>query len=374
MDNYRKMKIWLSISIILVTALFVIAIVLFFFYIPSSIKASFGDPGKNVPFSRYTLISTKLFIRSHLQQESVTINRQEKTFIAKSGRTAAEIALDLENEGFISQAEDILLYWEYKGLDRFVRDGVYLIEPNLSYQLLGDRLASGETGYTTFAFLPGWRKEEIDALLFQSGLIDTRLNLDLNLSTCRSEIKDGNISIEGFLFPDRYQIPDSTAAQAIYCLFVERFFSIIPENYSSLITGQGLDLFEAVTLASIVEKEMVDITEAARIAGVFYNRLSIGMPLQSDPTVQYATASRAGGPDWWNIDITQEDLQIDSPYNTYQVVGLPPAPICNPGLTALMAVASPEVHDFYYFRAACDNSGKHVFSETYEQHLAAGCE
>jgi UPF0755 protein len=372
-DNIRKMKIWLSITIIFITVLFIISIAIVFYYIPLSVKARYGDPGKDIAISRAILISTKLFIRSHLQQAPLTIHPQEKTFIAKSGRTAAEIALDLENEGFISHAEDIMLYWEYKGLDRFVRDGVYLIEPNLPIQRLGDRLATGETGYTTFAFLEGWRKEEIDTLLIQSGLVASTADFDFNLNTCLSEIDDASISIEGFLFPDRYQIPDAITIQEIYCLFIDGFFSALPENYSTMVADRGLNLFEGVTLASIVEKEMVDENEAARIAGVFYNRLSAGMPLQSDPTVQYAVASETGGPDWWDIDITREDLQIDSPYNTYQNIGLPPSPICNPGMTALMAIANPEVHHYFYFRAACDNSGRHVFSETYEQHLAAGC-
>lgn len=373
MDNIRKMKVWLSITIFLVTIFFIISIVIFFYYIPLSVKTSYADPGEDVAFPRYILISAKLFFRSRLHQEALTINSQVETFIAKSGITAAEIAFDLENEGFISDAEDIMLYWEYKGLDRFVRDGVYLIEPNLTIQQLGDRLTNGETGYTTFAFLAGWRKEEVDVLLSQSGLVESATDLDLSLDFCRTEISDGNIGIEGFLYPGSYQIPDSTTGEAVYCLFIDAFFSSLPEDYLTMIAGQGLDLYEAVTLASIVEKEMVDKSEAARIAGVFLNRLSVGMPLQSDPTVQYAVASKSGGPDWWNIKITREDLQIDSPYNTYQIDGLPPSPICNPGMTALMAIANPEVHDYFYFRAACDNSGRHVFSETYEQHLAAGC-
>jgi UPF0755 protein len=123
----------------------------------------------------------------------------------------------------------------------------------------------------------------------------------------------------------------------------------------------------------MIETEVVDKTEAARVAGVFYNRLTAGMPLQSDPTVQYAAASARGGPNWWNVDISKDDLLIKSPFNTYLVTGLPPSPICNPGLVALRAVAEPETHAFFYFRAACDHSGKHIFSKTYEEHLAASC-
>ena len=104
MDNIRKMKVWLSITIFLVTIFFIISIVIFFYYIPLSVKTSYADPGEDVAFPRYILISAKLFFRSRLHQEALTINSQVETFIAKSGRTAAEIAFDLENEGFISDA------------------------------------------------------------------------------------------------------------------------------------------------------------------------------------------------------------------------------------------------------------------------------
>jgi UPF0755 protein len=135
---------------------------------------------------------------------------------------------------------------------------------------------------------------------------------------------------------------------------------------------QGLSIHEAVTLASIVEREAVIPEERSRIAAVFLNRLERDMKLEADPSVQYALGLQASG-SWWKADLTQQDLQVDSPYNTYLYTGIPPGPIANPGLSALQAVAEPMESDELYFRALCDGSGRHAFARTYEQHLQNAC-
>jgi UPF0755 protein len=136
----------------------------------------------------------------------------------------------------------------------------------------------------------------------------------------------------------------------------------------------GLSLYQAVTLASIIEKEAVIPEEGPMIASVFYNRLAVGMKLESDPTVQYAIGYVNETKTWWKNPLTANDLMVQSVYNTYQNPGLPHAPISNPGYSALYSVAFPETTNYYYFRAACDNSGKHVFSETFQEHLQNSCQ
>jgi UPF0755 protein len=106
---------------------------------------------------------------------------------------------------------------------------------------------------------------------------------------------------------------------------------------------------------------------------VFYNRLKAGANLASDPTVQYALGYNQDQATWWTNPLSQQDLQVDSPYNTYLYPSLPPGPISNPGLAALEAVAFPADTPYFYFRAACDNSGRHVFAKTYDEHLANAC-
>jgi len=371
-DKVKKMKAWLSFTLVITTLIFLAFVLAFIVYIPSSVENMIGLPGEIISIPRSIILSAQLFPGINSFSTSQTQNIEPKTFIVKPASTASEIANNLVNEGLINSSKDLLFYWQYKGLDRFIRDGVYLIRPNTLKKDLGDQLASGVTGYTTFSFLAGWRKEEVDNLLIEIGLV--RYSSEVFLSACRPEYFENDNSIEGFLFPGNYQIPEGVTGEDVYCIFVERFFATLPEDYEEKIAEMGLSLYEAVTLASIIQREMVDESEAARIAGVFLNRLEIGMPLQSDPTVQYAVASRRADQGWWNVEISSEDLLIDSPYNTYQVEGLPPTPICNPGITALNAVAYPEMHDYFYFRAACDGSGSHNFSETYDQHLLAACE
>jgi UPF0755 protein len=126
-------------------------------------------------------------------------------------------------------------------------------------------------------------------------------------------------------------------------------------------------------LASIVERESIDASEMPLIASVFLNRLAIGMNLDADSTAQYALGYNEGQNTWWTNPLGASDLQVESPYNTYRFPGLPPGPIANPGLNALRAVAFPAQTPYYYFRAACDGSGKHLFAETYAEHLQNAC-
>jgi UPF0755 protein len=138
-------------------------------------------------------------------------------------------------------------------------------------------------------------------------------------------------------------------------------------------SNQKLNLVQAVTLASMIQKEAVNEDEMPMIASVFNNRMAIGMKLESDPTAQYALGYNREQKTWWTNPLSSENLQVQSPYNTYFVGGLPPAPICNPGISALKAVAYPEKTDYLYFRAKCDGTGYHNFSKNFEEHISYEC-
>ena len=162
---------------------------------------------------------------------------------------------------------------------------------------------------------------------------------------------------------------------------MDQFLDIVARNFALHITddmragfaAQGLDTYQAVTLASIVERESVHDEELSLIASVFINRLNVGMTLGSDPTVQYALGYDPLEQTWWTNPLSLEDLKFDSPYNTYINAGLPPGPIASPSLEALQAVAFPEISPYYYFQATCDGSGYHTFAVTFEEHLANVC-
>jgi UPF0755 protein len=155
--------------------------------------------------------------------------------------------------------------------------------------------------------------------------------------------------------------------------FVDGFDEALTDSIRKGYANHDLSLAQAVTLASIVQREAILPEEQPMIASVFYNRLAAGMKLDSDPTVQYALGYNTKQRTWWTNPLSTDDLKINSPYNTYQVPNLPPGPISNPSLSALQAVAYPAQSPYYYFRAACDGSGRHEFARTYEEHLNNAC-
>jgi UPF0755 protein len=179
-------------------------------------------------------------------------------------------------------------------------------------------------------------------------------------------------NLEGFLFPDTYHLNGESQPIELVATMLETFDRRVTPELRHGFRAQGLTLHQSVTLASIVEREAVVTDERPLIASVFLNRLAQGIKLDADPTVQYALGRQPDG-SWWKTGLTLDDLLVDSPYNTYVGPGLPPAPIANPGLESLRAVAFPASSPFLFFRAACDGSGRHTFAETFDQHQQNAC-
>ena len=176
------------------------------------------------------------------------------------------------------------------------------------------------------------------------------------------------------MLPDTYTIKREATSSEILVIMLQNFDQQLTEDIRNGYKRQGLTLSQAVTLASIIQKEAVAPDELPIIASVFYNRLHSGMKLESDPTAQYALGYDLAQETWWKNPLKANDLKVDSPYNTYVRVGLPPGPICAPGLAALTAVAFPAQTPYYYFRARCDGSGAHNFATTYAEHVNNACQ
>ncbi len=240
---------------------------------------------------------------------------------------------------------------------------------------LAELLQSARATSSTITIPEGWRREQIGESFnsFDNLSPDDFYGLTsqpIPGFSFASEIPPG-ASLEGFLFPDTYQITPDDATLDLVLLMVANFDKQVMPDERLAFSDQGLSLFQAVTLASIVEREAIVPEERPIIASVFLNRLRAGMNLESDPTVQYALGTTEN---WWKSPLFFEDLEIDSPYNTYRYPGLPPGPIANPGLDSLLAVAHPDPTPYFYFRAACDGSGEHIFAETFEGHLQNACD
>jgi len=180
------------------------------------------------------------------------------------------------------------------------------------------------------------------------------------------------VSTEGFLYPDSYILPRATNAERLVEELTRNFSLHLTTDLTEGFSRQNLTVYQAVTLASIVERESIQDEEAPQIASVYLSRLNIGMKLDADPTVQYALGFNPAQNTWWTNPLSATD--VASPYNTYLNAGLPPGPISNPGLNSLQAVAFPAETPYYYFRARCDGSGFHVFASTLDEQIANGCE
>jgi UPF0755 protein len=176
----------------------------------------------------------------------------------------------------------------------------------------------------------------------------------------------GAPSLEGFLGPDTHVFTRSQGAHGIVTTLVSSFRRSLPDRFEERASALRRTPLEAVTLASLVEKETAVAAERALVSAVYHNRLRVGMPLQCDPTTIYALRRKG----LWTGTLTHDGLAVDDPYNTYVVPGLPPGPIANPGAAALEAAVAPADVPFLYFVAVGDGSGAHRFAVSYEEHLA----
>lgn len=303
-------------------------------------------------------------------------------FTIAPGEGAATIAANLSSAGLLNDTELFLNYLTYYGLDGGLVAGEYMLDPQMTVPELAQTIGSGGSQTLTLSFLPGWRSEEmanylsvvrpaqIEPAAFLEA-VQAQRGIDIGSFAFLSNHPPG-ASLEGYLFPTQYPIRRDTTSTALVEMMLAEFDRQVLPDMRQSFGAQGLTLREALILASIIEKEAVVADEKPVMAGVFLNRLRAGMPLQADPTVQYALGFQAASNTWWKSPLDAADLQIDSPYNTYLVNGLPPGPIANAGLVSLQAVANPTVTDYLFFVLDCQASepGRHLFSATYDEHVA----
>ncbi len=363
--------------IIIAVAIIIFIFLAVIFYVPDITSGVYGEADANLDHSLRLIYSLYLlFNRYHLIQAGGLID-EGRIFIIDFGESASAISEKLVSEGLIPDARAFNIYLKYKGIDRKLQSGIYFLSPANTPIEIADIIHDTDPESVRFSFLAGWRVEEIAALIPSSGFHFSSENFLEIIFSSYDKILNGlplhANNLEGLLFPTSHTFLRSSSAESVIKEMAGTFFHQLPADYEEKVRENGLSLYDAIILASIIQKEAVIMDEAHLIASVFINRLSIDMPLQSDPTVQYALGFIESQQSWWKNPLSSQDLMIDSPFNTYINNGLPPTPICNPGQEALLAVAYPAITDYYYFRSACDGSGLHTFSRTYEEHLAAAC-
>jgi UPF0755 protein len=344
--------------------------------IPNAARRQFGPPSSSLDPLDHLEFAARLLWYDGLLTQPLDPNGLEQPFSIAPGEGVPSIATRLEEVGLIRSATAFQDYLIYTGLDTSIQAGEYALSPSLSIVGIARELQNATPEQITFVILPGWRMEEIAASLLTSGLNITPDDFldEADSPPHRLDFLPVSASTEGFLYPDTYIIPRETMAKELVAEFLRNFSLHLTANIRGGFADQDLDIYQAVTLASIVQREAVVAEEQPQIASVFINRLEAGMKLDTDPTVQYALGYNTSQGTWWTNPLSKADLEIDSPYNTYLYKGLPPGPIANPSLSALQAVAFPAETPYYYFRARCDGSGLHTFAITFEEHLQNGCD
>ncbi|MCA9936879.1 MAG: endolytic transglycosylase MltG [Anaerolineales bacterium] len=343
-------------------------------------QAASGSPTLN-PIERLYLQNYLTNREPQLQQPagSATV---PVSFTINSGETADTIAANLASANMLNDTQLFINYLRYYGLDSQLEAGDFILSPQLTIPQLAETLTSAYAQDVELRFLEGWRSEEFVRYLAQinpaqidagefAALVERRASFDLTAYDFLASLPQ-DTTLEGFLFPDTYRVPQDADAAYLLDAMLRNFGQRVPPAMRQQFGAQGLTLLQAVTLASIVEREAVLAEERPTIASVFYNRLAQGMKLEADPTTQYALGYQADTDSWWKTPLSLADLQVDSPYNTYVAPDLPPGPIANPGLSSLQAVASPVNSSYLFFVVDCTavTPNTHVFSTTYEEHLA----
>ena len=334
-----------------------------------------SDAGPSISLGSLEQIAIGIYLQ--LNQSKVDVPPSDDAtlipFTIAPGETPSTIATRLKRLELIQDEQTFRLFVRYLGVDDQLEAGDYELRRNMTLEEIVARLQHGQIRSATITIPEGWRLEQIAQLSAREGLADEGEFLSLAQSggfdyAFLSDRPPGSpSSLEGFLFPETYQVSEDSGTRGFIDLLLRTFDQRVTPEMRQRAREVRMTIYEVVALASIVEREAVVDEERPVIASVYLNRLNRGMYLQSDPTVQYAKGYSPDTGRWWNPMIQEEAQTVDSSYNTFLYPGLPPGPICSPGLASIQAVLYPAETPFLFFFSKGD--GTHAFSETYEGHL-----
>lgn len=290
------------------------------------------------------------------------------------GEGPADIGERLEEAGVITSATQFRILVSLMGFDRLLQAGEYEFRRDMPVLEVVYRMRNGITATRTVTVLTGWRLGEIAQALESAGVprdefLAAASRLDYDFDFVR-EIPPGQ-TLEGYLYPATYTVRASDTGETMVQKMLEAFAQNVPvQSITEQAQRYNLTFHEVVTIASIIDREAKVADEKPIMAQVFLSRIRQGIPLEADPTVQYAVSEQPGSIaryGYWKSPLTIEDLNYDSPYNTYLYWGIPPGPIASTQADAITAVVQPSDTNYLYFVATPE--GTHAFAETLEQHL-----
>lgn len=279
-------------------------------------------------------------------------DKTPQIFVVAKGEGVREIANSLKTKGLIKDPIVFFLQTKRLGLDKELEAGDFRLSPSMSLYDVIQNLTHGTLDI--WVTIPeGIRAEEIADLL------------KTNIPSYKPDWRKALVVREGYLFPDTYLIPRDADINLVMSLLTNNFIN----KYADVDVGKsGLTQQEIVTIASLIEREAKFAQDRPLVASVILNRLGIGMKLDIDATVQYALGYSPDEKRWWKKSLTSGDKLLNSPYNTYRVSGLPPAPISNPGLASLKAAINPADTSYLYY--ITDKNGINRYAKTIEEHNA----
>ncbi len=294
------------------------------------------------------------------------------TVTVEAGQGPEEIGKALEAAGALESAVQFRILVSLLGYEGMLQAGDYEFDPGTPALQVVYRMRRGIISSRFVTVVEGWRLEQAADALAEQGV--PRQDF---LDAARAEgyrfdfLADVPLdeSLEGYLFPATYYLRRSDTPRDVVRRMLQAFDGNVSQDLRQEADDAGLSLHEVVTLASIIEREAQVPEERPIMAQVFLKRLRLGIALEADPTVQYALSADPGSVrqfGYWKAELTREDLEVDSPYNTYRYGGLPPGPIACPGLDAIAAVVRPAETNYLYFVAKPD--GSHAFAETFQEH------
>jgi UPF0755 protein len=268
------------------------------------------------------------------------VSAPEKIFEVKKGQGLFEIGENLEKEGLIKNRIFFDFYVLLIGKEKNLQAGKYFLSSSMNIPQITKKIISGDIAKIKVTIPEGFTVKEIEEKL---------------------GIKLPGENLEGYLFPDTYYFPLDITGEEVVKIMRENFEKKIAP-YREEIEKNGKTIQEIIIMASLIEKEVKTKEEKELVSGILWKRLKAGVPLQVDATITYVTGKKT-------TKISLEDLQIDSPYNTYKYKGLPPSPICNPGLESILAALYPKESEYWYYLSTPD--GKTLFFKTLEEHNLA---
>lgn len=286
-------------------------------------------------------------------------------FTAQRGWGDDEIASGLQKLGIIRNNYFFRFYVIFTLRHSDLKAGDYNLSPKMSIYDIANKMVQGDVIRDYVVILEGWDINDIGKYLeakdictqsYFSSLVKKDYSEDFNFL----QDKPKNLDLEGYLFPDTYEISKEETCEDLVIRMLANFDKKITSELRAEITKQKKSIFDIVTMASMIEKEVRDLDDEKIVSGILWKRIAIGMPLQLDATINYITGKNDPG-------VLIKDIKIDSPYNTYKYYGLPKGPISNPGINSITAAISPKETNYWFYLS----DGKTIFSETLEQHNAA---